>query len=84
MAVHLGNRPAESAPFVGKWLKLHRALGSIALLQAIAVDDEGEIVELIVPASLIFQMIVCSDVVFIQCGKRLVEGCARRILSITE
>ncbi len=48
VAVHLSDRPAEGTPFVCERLEVHRLLGPVALLQAVTVNDHGQVVELIV------------------------------------
>ena len=45
VAVDLGDGPAEGAPLVGQRLEAHRALGRVALLEAVAVDDDRQVVE---------------------------------------
>src|SRR5436305_9263818 len=48
MTVHLANGPAKGTPFVGERFETHRLLRPVSLLQAVAVNDHGQVVELIV------------------------------------
>src|SRR5690349_7367396 len=47
VTVDLAHREAKRRPLVGQRVEVHRALGEIALLQAVAVDDNGQIIELV-------------------------------------
>ena len=45
VTVDLDDAPPERAPPIGERLEAHRALGRIALLQPVAVDDDRQVVE---------------------------------------
>ena len=45
VAVDFANLEPERRELVGEWIEGVRALGAIALLQAVAVDDDSEVVE---------------------------------------
>src|SRR3989442_13633807 len=42
VTIHLAHRPAEGTPFVCQRLEMHRLLGPVTLLQALAVNDHGQ------------------------------------------
>lgn len=48
VTAQLADRSAEGTPFVCERFEVHRLLGPVALLQAVAVNDCGQVVELIV------------------------------------
>ena len=45
VTVHLAHVPAERPPLVRERLQAHGRLGAVALLETVAVDDDGEPVE---------------------------------------
>src|SRR5688572_2840298 len=45
--VHLTDAPTECAPAIGKRLEADGVLRGVTLLQAVPIDDDGEVVEVV-------------------------------------
>src|SRR5450759_1529191 len=45
MSVNRHNSPTKRAPTVRQWFQTHGVFRSVALLQAVSIDDDGQIVE---------------------------------------